>query len=148
MPRCLRWAARSKGWAWMLAWTGVRLALFRIKTETDLMPDGLSLMLFIFTLYWVRRQFLKKERKKKTASTKRQGKLGSSRNEHTNLCYNPMARILGLTCLNSSSKETQLKKHRKRVIRESSLQGEDHLKVKESRSCWLPQGHGYGWCIS
>lgn len=52
----------------MLAWTGVRLALFRIKTETDLMPDGLSLMLFIFTLYWVRRQFLKKERKKKKNS--------------------------------------------------------------------------------
>lgn len=48
-----------------MAWTGVRLALFRIKTETDLMPDGLSLMLFIFTPDWVRRQFLKKERKKK-----------------------------------------------------------------------------------
>lgn len=55
----------------MLAWTGVRLALFEIKTETDLMPDGLSLMLFIFTPDWVRREFLKK---KKTKQKKQQQK--------------------------------------------------------------------------
>lgn len=28
------------------------------------------------------------------------------------------------------------------MIRESSTQAEDHLKVKEACSCWLPQGHG------
>lgn len=59
-----------------MAWTGVRLALFRIKTETDLMPDGLSLMLFIFTPDWVRRQFLKKERKKKTSFYKETREIG------------------------------------------------------------------------
>lgn len=53
-----------------MAWTGVRLALFRIKTETDLMPDGLSLMLFIFTPDWVRREFLKKNKQKNKTTKK------------------------------------------------------------------------------
>lgn len=54
------WATRAKGQAWVLAWTGVQLALSTIKTETDLLPHGLTLMLFIFTPDWVRGQFLKK----------------------------------------------------------------------------------------
>lgn len=56
----------------MLAWTGVRLALFEIKTEADLMPDGLSLMLFIFTPDWVRKEFLKNKKTKKQNNKKKQ----------------------------------------------------------------------------
>ena len=50
---------------------GVRLALSRIKTGNDLMPEGLSLTLFILTQGWERGRVLKK-----ITSKKKQGKSG------------------------------------------------------------------------
>lgn len=56
---CLTWAGRAEGQAWLLAQTGVQVALSRIKTGNDLMLNGLGLMFFIFTWGWGRGKVLK-----------------------------------------------------------------------------------------